>query len=996
MRILKLEFENINSLKGQHVIDFTEKPLADSDIFAIIGPMGSGKSTILDVITLALFNKTPRFNKISKNSLTEQGSIITRNQNRASAKITYEAKGKIYLSSWAIAKNNRGNWNDYHMEIWSDGKAFDLKKSEVPPRNERIIGLDYEQFTKAIILSQGEFAKFLKADLNERSILLEKITGTSIYRELGRKAHEVEKEKKSEVVNMESALNAIKTFSFEEIETFETQKTELQEILTKDRKILEGIDKLLNKKKESIRVQGQLQDWNEKKVTNDSNIKDFQPEIKKLELHHKVFPYRKDLDDYRQTKADILNNKNNIEAYKAEYKVYNDKKNTVIDTLSTITKKKVTDENFVTINNDFENAVKALIERTNQIKIEGETIRDDIDQLINTNELRGFNLNVKTMSVHSIETRIQEIKASLDKYLVSTIAEIEADKKEIESSIFDYNLLVQYQKTKSSYEHDMHESEKKMNTIIDVLYKLPTTLKDKEKDQHIVKIELENLHLKLERANFEEHRQELVDGEECPLCGATSHPFASQDMEDKETLNQQIKIKQKALQSVDAEIKKIDREITTNKTNLKSTEERISQSKDKLNTLQEDTLSQLINKTLIDRDDFESNLQKAQSALTEINGILSNKRKIEPLERLKIKVGKRTELGEAYLAVKNEKDTLYSGNDIVKEMNDLQTTFTESLSDSVLIKSKQEKEEELLEKHIEELEVLKKNIRKIIKVTGIESYDALQASMMTEDVVNVMEQRKRQLEEKKTEIDTRIKALQEQATALQTEEVKNADMEVLEGQQLDLKTKISINTQNLGGLTEKLDNNAAENKRKEHVINELDRLRKEHLRWEKLSGLIGDSKGKKFSTFAQTLTLQQLIAFTNKRLESLSGRYLLFADSKNQDLMIIDTHQGNTERSVKTLSGGETFLVSLALALSLSDMAARNVKLDSLFIDEGFGTLDENTLENAMGLLEKLQSENDKTVGIISHVKQLKERIAVQIQLDKNSQGHSTIKIVER
>jgi exonuclease SbcC len=104
---------------------------------------------------------------------------------------------------------------------------------------------------------------------------------------------------------------------------------------------------------------------------------------------------------------------------------------------------------------------------------------------------------------------------------------------------------------------------------------------------------------------------------------------------------------------------------------------------------------------------------------------------------------------------------------------------------------------------------------------------------------------------------------------------------------------------------------------------------------------------------------------------------------------------GNARRSVRTLSGGETFLVSLAMAFALSDIASRNVKIESLFIDEGFGTLDPETLDQAISILEKMQNEGDRSVGVISHVGALKERITTQVQLEKSSLGYSQIRVVQ-
>ncbi|MFZ1455297.1 MAG: SbcC/MukB-like Walker B domain-containing protein, partial [Saprospiraceae bacterium] len=164
--------------------------------------------------------------------------------------------------------------------------------------------------------------------------------------------------------------------------------------------------------------------------------------------------------------------------------------------------------------------------------------------------------------------------------------------------------------------------------------------------------------------------------------------------------------------------------------------------------------------------------------------------------------------------------------------------------------------------------------------------------------------------------------------------------------------------------------------------------------WYIMDKLIGDATGTKYARFAQNLSLKHLIDLANRRLVKLTDRYQMVYTDIESDLTISDLYQGNIRRSVKTLSGGESFIVSLALALSLADMASQNVRLDSLFIDEGFGTLDAETLETAIGTLETLQSESDRTIGIISHVESLKERISTQIKVIKNTSGYADIELV--
>ena len=162
-----------------------------------------------------------------------------------------------------------------------------------------------------------------------------------------------------------------------------------------------------------------------------------------------------------------------------------------------------------------------------------------------------------------------------------------------------------------------------------------------------------------------------------------------------------------------------------------------------------------------------------------------------------------------------------------------------------------------------------------------------------------------------------------------------------------------------------------------------------------MNELIGEKTGNRFANFVQDLTFEQLIEFGNNRLTSFSDRYLLAMPSAvdTGDLQVMDTYMGNTTRSIFSLSGGETFKLSLALALGLSDLAARKVEIESLFIDEGFGSLDPDSLEEAVSLLEDIQNKGNKSIGIISHVSELKDRIGTKVKLVTLGSGYSKIEV---
>src|SRR5258706_9006424 len=199
MKILKIKIKNINCLRSEWEINFQSPPLSKAGLFAITGATGSGKSTILDAITLALFNKIPRFESdtISKSFIEKSGSIITMNETDSFVEVDYGCSQGIFRSKWSIATNKRGGLRETDMELIdvSTNKPILSGKKEVPKKNNQLIGLTYDQFIKSILLSQGEFARFLKSKKDDRGKLLEDITGMTVYRELGKRAFEKFKEK---------------------------------------------------------------------------------------------------------------------------------------------------------------------------------------------------------------------------------------------------------------------------------------------------------------------------------------------------------------------------------------------------------------------------------------------------------------------------------------------------------------------------------------------------------------------------------------------------------------------------------------------------------------------------------------------------------------------------------------------------------------------------------------------------------------------------------
>ena len=247
------------------------------------------------------------------------------------------------------------------------------------------------------------------------------------------------------------------------------------------------------------------------------------------------------------------------------------------------------------------------------------------------------------------------------------------------------------------------------------------------------------------------------------------------------------------------------------------------------------------------------------------------------------------------------------------------------------------------------------------------------------------------IEQTLNQTKAQLQAIQHSLNDQLTSPLTTDSREVLADKQKQLQLEIDTRFGTVGAIEQQLKANEQQ-KLAQNAQSMAVAAQKETMQvWQQLYDLIGSADGKKYRTFAQGLTFQVMIDHANKQLEKMSDRYLLIHDRDNAlELNVIDNYQGGDVRSTKNLSGGEGFIISLALALGLSQMASQNIRVDSLFLDEGFGTLDEESLDIALDTLTSLQQEG-KIIGIISHVQALKDRILTQIKVEKLSGGFSQI-----
>ena len=230
MKILSLRFKNLNSLKGEWKIDFTQSPFADSGLFAITGPTGAGKTTILDAICVALYHKTPRLENISASS----NELMTRGTAECLAEVEFEVKGVAYRAFWSMRRSRGkvdGNLQAAQVELAevNSGKVLASQVKKKTELVEAVTGLDFGRFTKSMLLSQGQFAAFLNAKEGERAELLEELTGTEIYGLISSKVHEHYTQTRQQMAELEAKAQGVQLLTEEQVNALEEELTELEQ-----------------------------------------------------------------------------------------------------------------------------------------------------------------------------------------------------------------------------------------------------------------------------------------------------------------------------------------------------------------------------------------------------------------------------------------------------------------------------------------------------------------------------------------------------------------------------------------------------------------------------------------------------------------------------------------------------------------------------------------------------------------------------------------------
>jgi exonuclease SbcC len=967
MKILKVTIENLNSLKGVHTVDFQTEPLASAGLFAITGPTGAGKTTILDAITLALFGRVARYG-----DQTFPTEVLTRGEVECSSEVVFEVESGIYIAS-------RSMWLAKGRVDGAPQKAYSLKKNsgeiiaslvtEVDKNVKKLIHLDYDRFLRSVMLAQGQFAKFLEVDPNDRAKLLEELTGTDIYRTIGKKVYEDAVTQEQGIKGREATINSIIVLSEEEKASIDTEIQGLEKKSKETSVDLEENGKLLEKVNQlsTANDNKQKQDTLLKKAEKELELK--KDDIAALAAHEKTIPFTEPLTQFMEAQRALGTEKSELEKCNRQVSV---KKIDLADAVA-----------------NFRSALKIGI--------------DSCDNIIGNSESEKLRFKTEIAKINSWLEQ-NKADAQLGGKLVALTTLINAKTESIEEFerqwVNWHALIKDFAKERNVPLLDKTKLDEVnlQKHLSDIREGANKALEAAENSKTIAESELSKSQEAKAAAtlllSYAEARGRLVEGDPCQLCGSTHHPFASDFKSPQiEMLEKDIREAQERVETTSELVRKDSAFVTSVETyanRLSAEFTNLEQKRSKcLEGLSGAGLDENIDvitlqnrsttyqnksnrKTTLDGDfeRFTTSLttaeEKKQTLEAKLNGIQLPEQTILPesgTEKLSVELAEerftnaKTQYEIAIASQSNSENRLKERENRVAEVR---TILEEGIRESIF-------------KDIEELH----------------------AARLADDRVASINETKVRLEtcilQAKTLIGNESKIIDE----LEAENVPHGEeAEKVRTRNVDLKTQ---QKENLVTLTQKETTLASDKEnrdRKRSLENEL-KVESENVQvLRRLNDLVGSKHGDKFRRIAQTLTLEILVRYANKHLNRLNERYsLLLQDGNDLELQIKDLYQAEAKRSLESLSGGEKFLVSLALALGLSDIASRSVKLDSLFIDEGFGTLDPETLEIALSALEILRS-GSKSVGVISHVGLLKERITTQIVVNKGTSGFSTIQVI--
>lgn len=986
MKILAIRGRNLASLEGDFEIDFTVEPLLSAGIFAISGPTGAGKSTLLDTMCLALFARTPRTDQAKENNVklqdvsNEQLSqsdprfLLRRGTSSGFAEVDFMAlNGHRYRTRWSVARardKENGRLQNPRLALYNLDKEEEEQgtRSDLQARIIDLIGLTFEQFTRSVLLAQNDFSTFLKAEQGEKASLLEKLTGTELYSAISRQIFERNARAKEAFDLIQTRIQGIELLTDEEENDLRTR--------------LAGTEKELQRVEKAKAEQQALQEA-VRSIEQQITIRQRQQKEAADKLVHATelltvarHEYEKGVEEQQQSEARFKSLQQEIlQARKLDIQL-----DTAIRDLSHSEQQL---KNVMLRKEEAEKKYQAAVLRRRQGAEEiarltawrerykkKERIAEQLSALLLHLDAASATRSGMEAAVRSIETLRQEM-AALNKQL-SDLQQTSANK----------------QQALKRAEADYRNLEEELKAV-----DAPAL------DKQIEKLRQEREQLLIEQArleasgNIKDLRGRLQDGQPCPVCGSTHHPFANQvpvapvsaltlQLQDLSNKKETYVAHTRHLTRLQQQLLQLHRELADSEAACKEMagKQQLAASRQEREEAIVKEQSTLLTQSLSAADLLfgNSEWQKAwlqnpetfRKTLTDFaRQWHENTEKLHQLERQESAQKAECESLASFLP-SLEKQAEESGQ--LHEKNRAAFSSLQAERKKLLNGRSADSVEQ---EYIRRMEELKERLKKL-------SATQTEQSGIADQTRGIADQIAKDLTEASADL-LRRKAALDKWTADYLDSSGGEPLEVILSRYTQEKTELAFRLRT-----------QTENKAKVSGLQEeLNVRRTESERWAKLNELAGSADGAKFRRIAQGYTLDILLNYANVQLRELTRRYRLERVPETLALQVIDRDMCDEVRTVHSLSGGESFLVSLALALGLSSLSSNRMRVESLFIDEGFGSLDAETLRVAMDALESLRTQGRK-IGVISHVQEMTERIPVRICVNRAGNGRSFLEVL--
>ncbi|MBR1551491.1 MAG: SMC family ATPase [Muribaculaceae bacterium] len=983
MKLKKLSIHNIASV-GQASIAFDGPELEGERLFLICGDTGAGKSTILDSLCLALYSGTPRLAKANREkyaladedgvvvsddtlAVSDPRQLLRRGEGEGGVELTFQGNdGKEYRAEWHVHRKNKKPNGTLQNSKWiitclTSGETTDKVKANQQVI-ERAVGMTAPQFYRTVILPQGQFDQFLKSDGDEKSAMLEKITGTDIYARTGAKIFEIWREKRQAMERKQQQLEGITLLNDEQKAALNTRLEELDEQISdlgKQNKFVTDAIKVFD------------------------DLTQAQKRMGEVAAKTQEVAARLSCDEHRRQMTDATQWRASSEP-----------------------------RQWLAVVDEAQRQCRLLEVRKADLQAE-------VRQLVAGNAFLEHYLNELRLKQEQ-QGRLDEHKKKLDELESQYQSFGVQEKKKQQEALNEQRFLLQkahdelkrlheFEEAAGAARSDLVGAQEAARIASEKIAPLARQCNEAQSAYLQAKKEFDHQHTSLEV--WAKHaRQELRSGDTCPVCGQKVDRVLGEEMFEhlvgpyEQAMNQahhqwvDVQARHKAAQEnarhLAAEAEKAGKKARQAAQAFASQQElsRLTLDKCRLKPDEETVtcIETKIEQTGAEIQEIGSQLKRADALLEQMKRVQSQMNLAQQLQDEILRVNgelEHTELPKQEVMQNTDVETI--GVSEMRCVEHLADRWIQLAQNWTQWRSQLDGQQRISADY-------ERKITQFVEGSGMSRERLVELSALTVQVIERVEQQHDALKADLARLEGERQQIERQLGEMKArcEKLDGHPREYFVQRQEEIKQAIANGNQQAGAMRQQLENDRAQAQRVANETAQLAVLKADADEWGAFNELLGSSDGKKFRNIAQSFILNDLLQRANHYLMWFDDRFELFCQPGTLTVLVRDLQCGNRASSVYQLSGGESFMVSLSLALALASITGHVFAVDTLFIDEGFGSLSASCLDKVMEALERLRDMGGRRVGIISHVETLKERVPVQIVVERDPDDRTRSNIV--